>query len=348
MGGRQHKLIAKLVANQIGIDDPTILCLASAYPDQRNDPEFAQVRDPRDYLPIHHDRERSKDVYRWLGEARGYHLRGNNYSRDRVLGIALHYIADAYSPFGGGDDDHNEFERQVGCYAKQTLSSDLDQTYTVEAHSAPAYILNNLHKGPSKRSVERRFVQLWLRHVYSLSLLAAKAVAAPRHDQNSEAQADRAYEDAVAGIEQLAHSRQKEERTLKDIPLLLSWGAVERLARVPFGIIISAAVGLSLFCLYLLVRWATDIDLPSSGRIIWVAMGSALPLLFAVLYWEYGLDWNRALLEFIANWKRHWRAWGISREYAGRRKNVTRDYRRRIREIGSNTSSWYLKPSARL
>ncbi len=189
MGSRQHELIAKLVANQIGIDDPTILCLASVYPDARNDPEFAgdirsesiprcriassiigltlsghgyfrQVRDPRDRLRKHHDPERSKDVYRWLGEARGYHLRGNDYSRDRVLGIALHYIADAYSPFGGGDDDHDEFERQVGRYAKRTLSSDLDQTYSIEAHSAPAYILNNLHKGPSKGSVQRRFVQV--------------------------------------------------------------------------------------------------------------------------------------------------------------------------------------------
>ncbi len=171
MGGEQHRIIARAVAKAVGLENRKILVLASAYPDllhREASPEFGKLEengiyDPKDSFPSkHHGAQAGARIGDCLTLARRHHLNGDAAKRDKWLGVALHFIADAKSPYGGADvEKHKEFERLCGVYAtperfEGTKTAEKIEPHDVVNHICASYPASTWGRSKSSRRNRRR------------------------------------------------------------------------------------------------------------------------------------------------------------------------------------------------
>ncbi len=227
MGPDAHKDIAVAVAEAAGIEDRQVLVFASVYPDvknRENSEDFRKCEElgiwhSKDRFPSkHHSRERAGDIKFWLGSARRHYLGGEPSQCDKCLGIALHFIADAMSPYGatkGEQEQHQQFERKC----KEHLKLETFEGVSIEEiapHSAVEHIEKKVRAGWVHGEGLHQ-VSLFLREVYRLCLQAAVAVHAPMRYQPSEKKIQEAKREEQARLEELREDEKADHRLVSRI-----------------------------------------------------------------------------------------------------------------------------------
>ena len=198
VGPDAHQDIAVAVARKLGLSDEErkILVHASAYPDSPDD--YPAVFDRNDRFPSkHHSTERGREIGHYLRMARHAHLRDETWERDKALGIAMHFIGDALSPYSGSDNKHDEFEREVGQVARRE-SFDGVTIEKIEPHHVVAHIHSKVVAGPNHKTPVS-----WFRECYGLCLLAARGVCADKVYPPAKQRIDDAYAERDASLDEI-------------------------------------------------------------------------------------------------------------------------------------------------
>ncbi len=223
MDGAQHKIIAQAVADALGLEDATILVLASAYPDRMRTEdsreEFTRlvetgIYDSADSFPARHNSPlRVVEIRNYLWAARSYHLDGNAAMRDKWLGIALHFIADAMSPYVAADsEDRREFEMLCGLYTKPQTFAAVEPGEEIPPHDVADHICQAVETRPSHQfDLSSAGVQQWLAQVYLLSLYAAQAIYAPQYHPPFRQRIDQMFQQAVAKLQKIEEAQQRDK-----------------------------------------------------------------------------------------------------------------------------------------